>query len=82
MISEAKLREIELLAEMGSKSPYDCGKFNQTYGPITALALTKALREATAVMRIVSNRHRVSCVCEACEWMREWRGESDKQGEA
>jgi len=42
-------------------------------------ALTKALREATAVMRIVSNSHRVSCVCEACEWLREWRGESEKQ---
>ena len=67
MISEAKVTEI------GSRV------WTRTS---EKMELIGALREAAEIIEHIWKRHHINCVCPTCGWMREWRGESEKQGEA
>lgn len=109
MISEAKLREIELRAEKATAGPWDMvvvgdvgdrrhvvaigtakGWTHRDIADDDSLfiaasrtdipALTGALREAAEIIQIIDEPFADSPMVQ--KWLREWRGESEKQGAA
>lgn len=79
MISEAKLREIEAwyasLTE-GTEQHWLIAR------KADIPALTKALREAAEIIEKGHGHYLFDPTCSVCQWLREWRGDSEKQGEA